>query len=242
MADTQTALERTKELTDRLETGIQDLLQSEKYIEHLKSMSQFHRYSTRNTLLIHLQNPRATRVASFKSWQENFNRHVQKGEKSIRIFAPIMTKEKQEFEKIDPVTKAPLLDADGKVITEELESLELLRFKLVPVFDLSQTYGDPLPEIVENLTGDVVQYEAFLDTLRAVSPLPIEFEPLHDGNDGYCEYGKKFGICEGMSEVQTIADVVHEITRDKLHDHEVSPETAEDKSKRMKEVEAESVA
>ena len=132
----QTAFERAKELTDRLETGIQDLLQSEKYMEYLKSMSQFHRYSTRNTLLIHLQNPTATRVASFKAWGEKFNRHVKKGETGLRIFAPIKTKVKEEFDKIDPDTKAPMLDVNGKVITEEQES-ESLRFRLVPVFDVN---------------------------------------------------------------------------------------------------------
>lgn len=244
MAETQanqTALERTKELTDRLEAGIQDLLQSDKYKEYLKSMSQFHRYSTRNTLLIHIQNPNATRVASFKKWQNDFNRQVKKGEKSIRIFAPIVKKEKREFDKIDPVTQTPMLDKDGKVITEELES-ESLRFKLVPVFDVGQTYGEPLPEIIENLAGDVTQYEAFLDTLREVSTLPIEFEPLPENTDGYCRYGEKIGIREGMSEVQTISAVVHEITHAKLHDREKAPETATDKSRKMKEVEAESIS
>lgn len=237
----QTALERTKELTDRLEAGIQELLQSDKYMEYLKSMSQFYGYSTRNTLLIHMQNPHATRVASFKLWDEKFNRHVKKGEKGIRIFAPIMTKEKREFEKIDPETKAPLLDKNGNIVTEELES-ETLRFKPVPVFDVSQTYGDPLPELVENLTGDVAQYEAFLDALRKTSTLPIAFEPLRDSNDGYCRYGDKIGIREGMSEVQTISAVVHEITHAKLHDKEKTPETAVNKSKSMKEVEAESIS
>ena len=159
----------------------------------------------------------------------------------LRIFAPIKTKVKEEFDKIDPDTKAPMLDANGKVITEELES-ESLRFKLVPVFDVSQTYGDPLPEIVENLTDDVAQYEALLDTLKAVSPLPIEFERLAENNDGYCEYGIKIGIREGMSEAQTVAAVVHEITHAKLHDKDKTPETADSKSKRVKEVEAESIS
>lgn len=244
MAETQTkqtATERTKELSDRLESGIQDLLQSGKYKEYLKSMSQFYRYSTRNTLLIHMQVPHATRVASFKQWDKDFNRHVKKGEKSIRIFAPIVKKEMREFDKIDPVTQTPMIDKNGKVITEELES-ESLRFKLVPVFDVSQTYGEPLPEIVENLTGDVAQYEAFLDTLREVSPLPIEFEQLRENTDGYCRYGDKIGIREGMSEVQTISAVVHEITHAKLHDKHNSAETAKGKSTKMKEVEAESIS
>lgn len=236
--------ERTKELTDRLESGMADLFQSDKYMEYLKSLSQFHNYSTRNTLLIHMQNPGATRVASFKLWDEKFNRHVKKGEHGIRIFAPIMSKEKREFDKIDPDTGAPLLDANGKVVVEELES-ERLRFKLVPVFDVSQTYGDPLPELVENLIGDVTQYEAFLDALRATSPLPIEFEPLREGNDGYCRYGEKIGIRENMSEIQTVSAVIHEITHARLHDKTqavVDPENAEPKTKGMKEVEAESVS
>lgn len=249
MADTQTntaALERTKELTDRLEAGIQDLLQSDKYMEYLKSISQFHRYSTRNTLLIHIQNPNATRVASYKLWDEQFNRHVKKGEKSIRIFAPISPPaEKKLMEKLDPATGAPVLDSDGKPVMEEMTALSRPRFKLVPVFDVSQTYGDPLPELVENLTGDVEQYGAFLDTLRDVSPLPVEFEPLPENNDGYCRYGEKIGIREGMSEVQTVSAVVHEITHARLHDKEniaEQPENAEEKSKRMREVEAESVS
>lgn len=249
MADTQTntaALERTKELTDRLEAGIQDLLQSDKYMEYLKSMSQFHRYSTRNTLLIHMQNPNATRVASYKLWDEQFNRHVKKGEKSIRIFAPISPPpEKKMMEKLDPATGAPVLDSDGKPVMEEMTALSRPRFKLVPVFDVSQTYGDPLPELVENLTGDVEQYGAFLDTLREVSPLPVEFEPLPENNDGYCRYGEKIGIREGMSEVQTVSAVVHEITHARLHDTEKmteQPENTEEKSKRMREVEAESVS
>lgn len=249
MAETQTkptALERTKELTDRLEAGIQDLLQSDKYMEYLKSMSQFHRYSTRNTLLIHVQNPNATRVASFKLWDEQFNRHVKKGEKSIRIFAPISPPpEKKLMEKLNPDTGTPLLDESGKPVMEEMTAYSRPRFKLVPVFDVSQTYGDPLPELVENLTGNVEQYEAFLDTLRDVSPLPMEFEPLPENNDGYCRYGEKIGIREGMSEVQTVSAVVHEITHARLHDKEnmvEMPENAEGKSKRMKEVEAESVS
>ena len=249
MAETQakqTALERTKELTDRLEAGIQDLLQSDKYVEYLKSMSQFHRYSTRNTLLIHMQNPGATRVASYKLWDEQFNRHVKKGEKSIRIFAPINpTSEKKLMEKLDPATGKPFLDENGQPVMEEMTAYSRPRFKLVPVFDVSQTYGDPLPELAENLIGNVEQYEAFLDALRDVSPLPVEFESLAENNDGYCRYGEKIGIREGMSEVQTVSAVVHEIAHARLHDKEKAaetPENTESKSKSAKEVEAESIS
>ena len=237
----QTVQERTKELTDRLEAGMTDLFQSEKYAEYLKSMSHFHNYSSRNIMLINMQMPGATRVASFKLWEEKFNRHVKKGEHGIRIFAPIGNKpEKKLMEKLDPETGAPLLDANGKVIMEEMTALtNRPRFKLVPVFDQSQTYGDPLPELVENLTGNVAHYEAFLDALKAVSTLPIEFEPLRDGHDGYCRYGEKIGIREGMSEIQTVAAIVHELAHSRLHDKGL--ENA-DVPKFVKELQAESTA
>ena len=237
-------LERTKELTDRLESGMKDLFQSDKYKDYLTSMSRFHNYSSRNIALINMQMPGATKVASFKLWDEKFNRHVKKGEHGIRIFAPIADKtpEKKLMEKLDPETGAPLLDGTGKAIMEEMTALTNgLRFKLVPVFDQSQTYGDPLPELVENLTGNVAHYEAFLDSLKAVSPLPIEFESLKKSNDGYCRYGEKIGIREGMSKIQTIAAIVHEITHARLHDKGIIGDSA-NKPKFAKEVEAESVA
>lgn len=245
MPDTQekpTMYERTKELTDRLEAGMTDLFQSEKYAEYLKSMSHFHHYSSRNIMLINMQMPGATRVASFKLWDEKFNRHVKKGEHGIRIFAPIADKtpEKKLMEKLDPETGAPLFDENGKVVMEEMTALtNRPMFKLVPVFDVSQTYGDPLPELVENLTGNVEHYEAFMDSLKAVSTLPVEFEPLRDGHDGYCRYGEKIGIREGMSEIQTISAVVHELTHARLHDKGL--ENA-DVPKFVKEVQAESVS
>ncbi len=241
----QSSFERTKELTDRLEAGIKDLLQSDKYKEYLKTMSHFHHYSRRNVMLINMQHPGATRVASFNLWKEQFNRQVKKGEHGIRIFAPVKdgTPEKKLMEKLDPETGAPLLDANGKVIMEEMTAMTSgVRFKLVPVFDVSQTYGDPLPVLVEDLTGNVEHYQAFMDSLKAVSPLPIEFEPLRDNNDGYCRYGEKIGIREGMSEIQTVSAVVHEITHARLHDKTYSPANAAPKTKEMKEVEAESIS
>jgi len=240
----QTNFERTKELTDKLEAGMKDLFQSDKYKEYLNSMSHFHHYSSRNIMLINMQMPGATRVASFKLWEEQFNRHVKKGEHGIRIFAPIMDKkpETKLMEKLDPETGAPLLDANGKPVMEEMTAVSNgPRFKLVPVFDVRQTYGEPLPELVENLTGNVAHYEAYMDALRAISPLPIVFEPMREDQDGYCRYGEQIGIREGMSEIQTISAVVHEIAHAKLHDMNLTADQTP-KSKTVKEVEAESVS
>jgi hypothetical protein len=256
MADTNTATAertawqqenelRTKELTDKLEAGIKDLFSSQKYKDYLKSMSRFHNYSSRNVMLIHQQLPTATRVASYRKWEDEFNRHVKKGEKSLRIFAPIEIKpEKKLMEKLDPETGAPMLDANGKVIMEEMTALtsRSIAFKLVPVFDVSQTYGEPLPQLAEDLTGNVAHYEAFLDSLRAISPLPIVFEPMNETQDGYCQFGVKIGIREGMSEIQTISAIIHEITHERLHDRDKATENAKPASKEVKEIEAESVS
>jgi hypothetical protein len=257
MADTATATttetpawkieadQRTKELTEKLEAGINDLFSSDKYTDYLKSMSKFHNYSSRNIMLIHQQMPGATHVASFKLWGEQFNRQVKKGEKSLRIYAPIGSKkeDKKMMEKLDPETGAPMLDTNGKVIMEEMTALKTeVRFKLVPVFDVSQTAGDPLPQLAEDLTGNVEHYEAFLDTLKAVSPLPIEFEPMKPEQDGYCRYGEKIGIREGMSEIQTVSAIIHEITHARLHDRDLTAKDAPAKSKEVKEIEAESVS
>jgi len=243
--DKQTNFERTKELTDRLEAGMKDLFQSDKYRDFLKTMSHFHHYSRRNIMLINMQHPGATRVASYNTWKEMFKRQVKKGEEGIRIFAPIKDKEPEIklMEKLDPDTGAPLLDKDGKVIMEEMTALTSgTRFKLVPVFDVSQTYGEPLPELAENLTGNVDHYSAFMDALKDVSPLPIEFEPMKESQDGYCRYGEKIGIREGMSEVQTVSAVIHEISHAKLHDKDAAATNTAAKPKAVKEVEAESVS
>ena len=236
---------RTKELTDKLETGMKELYNSDKYKNYLKSMSNFHNYSSKNIMLIHQQNPDATRIASYKLWTDKFNRHVKKNESGLYIYAPIAVKEPETklMEKLDPETGAPLLDESGKVIMEEMTALPSTpRFKLVPVFDVSQTYGDPLPELIENISGDVAQYGAFIDALKAVSPLPIEFEPMQDNQDGYCEYGVKIGIRENMSETQTVCATIHEITHTRLHDKQNTAENAESKTKRVREIEAESIA
>jgi hypothetical protein len=239
----QTSYERTKELTDRLEAGMKDLFQSDKYKDYLKTMSHFHHYSSRNIMLINMQCPGATRVASYNLWKEKFNRQVKKGETGIRIFAPIKGREPETklMEKLDPETGAPLLDANGKAIIEEMTSLTNgVRFKLVPVFDVQQTYGDPLPELAENLTGNVAHYTAFMDALKEVSPLPIGFEPMKESQDGYCRYGDKIGIREGMSEIQTVSAVIHEISHARMHDKDAAAGQTTAKSKTVKEVEAES--
>ena len=238
--------QRTKELTDKLEKGITELFSSDKYKDFLKAMSHFHNYSARNVMLIHTQMPGATRVASFKTWKEQFNRSPKKGETSLRIYAPIGSKkpETKLFEKIDPATNKPMLDKDGNTIMEELTAVSSLnmRFKLVPVFDVSQTVGEPLPQLAEDLTGNVEHYEAFLDTLKAVSPLPIVFEPMNPEQDGYCRFGEKIGIREGMSEIQTVSAIIHEITHARLHDRELLAAGEKPKSKEVKEIEAESVS
>ncbi|GHU35778.1 hypothetical protein FACS1894105_05040 [Clostridia bacterium] len=238
--------EQIKELTANLEQGVIDLFESGKYEEYLRTMSRFHHYSTRNVLLIHQQDPNATLVASFLSWQNNFNRHVKKGEHGIKIFAPIANRAKDkdvEMEVIDPVTKQAVLDENGQPVTERMTPTSALqmRFKVVNVFDAKQTEGDPLPELVETLTGDVERYELFMDALRAVSPLPIAFEPM-SGQDGYCKYGDKIGIREGMSQVQTVSAVIHEIVHAKVHDRALLAENEQLVDKRTAEVQAESIS
>jgi len=237
--------ERRKDLADKLENGLKELYASDKYADYLKTMSRFHRYSSRNTLLIHMQMPGASRVAGASKWKSDFKRHPKKGEKALYIYAPVKNgkDEKKLMEKIDPQTGAPMLDKDGKIIMEEMTALgPEMRFRPAPVFDVSQTAGKPLPEIVSPLNGDVERYESLLDALRAVSPLPIGFEEMPEAQDGYCQFGEKIGIRKGMSERQTVAAIVHEITHARLHDKEKIPEGQSKKSRAVRELEAESVA
>lgn len=235
---------QVKEITDRLEEGVKNLFTGEKYLRYLQTMSRFHRYSTRNTVLIYMQKPDATLVAGYQAWQSKFGRYVKRGETGIKILAPTPFTIKKEQQKLDPDTRNPIIGSDGLPITEEVE-VRIARFKVIPVFDVSQTDGKPLPSLVEDLTGDVKHYELFLDALRAVSPLPIRFETMEPGTDGVCRMGDSIGIRIGMSEVQTISAVIHEITHAKLHDLErlqQEDETAKPKDRRTEEVEAESVS
>ena len=213
----QTNKERLKDITDSIERGIQDLFQSDKYAEYLRTMSRFHKYSVNNTMLIYMQKPDATLVAGFNKWRDQFKRNVMKGEKGIKIIAPTPFKKKIEQEKRDPDTNLPMLDADGKVITEEKE-IKIPMFKPVTVFDVSQTDGKPLPQLASDLSGNVQNYEVFMEALRRSAPVPIEILPIRDGSDGYFSLDKqKIAVREGMSEVQTVSAVVHEIAHSKLH-------------------------
>ena len=213
----QTNKERLKDITDSIERGIQDLFQSDKYAEYLRTMSRFHKYSVNNTMLIYMQKPDATLVAGFNKWRDQFERNVMKGEKGIKIIAPTPFKKKIEQEKRDPDTNLPMLGADGKVITEEKE-IKIPMFKPVTVFDVSQTDGKPLPQLASDLSGNVQNYEVFMEALRRSAPVPIEILPIRDGSDGYFSLDKqKIAIREGMSEVQTVSAVVHEIAHSKLH-------------------------
>ena len=217
MPEKQTSKERLKDITDSIEKGIQDLFQSDKYAEYLRTMSRFHKYSLNNTMLIYMQRPDATLVAGFNKWRDQFGRNVMKGEKGIKIIAPTPFKKKIEQEKLDPDTKMPMLDADGKVIVEEKE-IKIPMFKPVTVFDVSQTDGKPLPQLASDLSGNVQNYEVFMEALRRTSPVPIAFKPLHDGSDGFFSLDtQSITIREGMSEVQTVSAVVHEIAHSKLH-------------------------
>lgn len=213
----QTNKERLKDITDSIERGILDLFQSDKYAQYLRTMSRFHKYSVNNTMLIYMQKPDATLVAGFNKWRDQFERNVMKGEKGIKIIAPTPFKKKIEQEKRDPDTNLPMLDADGKVIIEEKE-IKIPMFKPVTVFDVSQTDGKPLPQLAAGLQGNVQNYEVFMEALRRSSPVPIEIIPIRDGADGYFSLdNQKIAIREGMSEVQTVSAVVHEIAHSKLH-------------------------
>lgn len=217
MPEKSTNKERLKDITDSIEKGIQELFQSDKYAQYLRTMSRFHKYSVNNTMLIYMQRPDATLVAGFNKWRDQFERNVRKGEKGIKIIAPTPYKKKIEQEKIDPDTKLPMLDADGKVITEEKE-IKIPMFKPVTVFDVSQTDGKPLPQLASDLTGNVQNYEAFMEALRRSSPVPIDFQPLTDGSDGFFSLdSQSITIREGMIEIQTVSAVVHEIAHSKLH-------------------------
>ena len=217
MADKPTNRERLREITDGIEQGIKELFESEKYMRYLSVMSRFHRYSVNNTMLIYMQKPDATLVAGYNKWKDQFERHVKKGEHGITIIAPTPYKKKIEEQKLDPDTKAPILDKDGKIVTEEKE-IEIPMFRPVKVFDVSQTDGKPLPELASSLSGNVPNYEVFMEALRRSAPVPITFEAMAADTDGYFSADhQKIAIRQGMSEVQTVSATVHEIAHSKLH-------------------------
>ena len=238
--------ERMKEITDRLEAGIQALFESEQYKAYLTAMSKFHNYSFNNTLLIAMQKPDASLVAGFGKWRDDFERHVKKGEKGIKILAPSPYKVKKQMEKIDPSTQKPVIGADGKPVTEERE-IEIPAFRVVTVFDVIQTEGKEIPDIaVSELTGSVEQYQDFFAALEKASPVPIAFENIEGGAHGYYHLEeKRIAIDEGMSELQTLKTAIHEIAHAKLHaiDKDApATEQAVRPDHRTREVQAESVA
>ena len=238
--------EKLKEITDRLEQGITELFDSERYKEYLRVMSKFHNYSFNNTLLIAMQKPDASLVAGFTAWKNQFQRNVKKGEKGIKIIAPSPFKIKQETEKIDPQTQKPVIGRDGKPVTEEKE-ITIPAYKVVSVFDVSQTEGKELPDIaVDALTGDVEQYSDFFAALEKTSPAPIGFEKIEGGAHGYYHLeDKRIALDEGMSELQTLKTAIHEIAHAKLHDIDLNAPKDEQQprvDRRTREVEAESVA
>ena len=238
--------EKLKEITDRLEQGITELFDSERYKEYLRVMSKFHNYSFNNTLLIAMQKPDASLVAGFTAWKNQFQRNVKKGEKGIKIIAPSPFKIKQETEKIDPQTQKPVIGRDGKPVTEEKE-ITIPAYKVVSVFDVSQTEGKELPDIaVDALTGDVEQYSDFFAALEKTSPVPIGFEKIEGGAHGYYHLeDKRIALDEGMSELQTLKTAIHEIAHAKLHNIDLNAPKDEQQprvDRRTREVEAESVA
>ncbi|MCI6597195.1 DUF4316 domain-containing protein [Faecalicoccus pleomorphus] len=239
----QNSAERMKEITDRLETGIQELFESERYKAYLTTMSKFHSYSFNNTLLIAMQGGQL--VAGYNKWRDDFHRNVKKGEKAIKILAPAPFKAKKEVQKLDAQGR-PVMGKDGKPVTE-VQEIQVPAFKIVSVFDVSQTEGEPLPSIgVEELTGSVERYGEFFKALEQTSPVPIGFEDIPGGSHGYYHLTeKRIAIQEGMSELQTLKTAIHEIAHSKLHaiDPEATAiEQADRPDSRTREVQAESVA
>ena len=251
MADKPTNRERLQQITAGIEQGIKELFESEKYMRYLSVMSRFHRYSVNNTMLIYMQKPDATLVAGYNKWKNQFERHVKKGEHGITIIAPTPFKKKIEEQKLDPDTKAPILDAEGKAVMEERE-VEIPMFRPVKVFDVSQTDGKPLPELASSLSGNVQNYEAFMEALRRSAPVPLSVEPMAANMDGYFSPDQqRIAIRAGMSEVQTVSAAVHEIAHSKLHNYAKDQEEAaragdkeppKKKDRNTEEVEAESIS
>ena len=238
--------EKLKEITDRLEQGITELFDSERYKEYLRVMSRFHNYSFNNTLLIAMQKPDASLVAGFSSWKNTHGRNVKRGEKGIKILAPSPYKIRREMEKIDPQTQQPVIGKDGKPVTEERE-ITIPAYKVVSVFDVSQTEGRELPDIaVDELAGDVDRYKDFFAALEQTSPVPIGFENIEGNSHGYYHLEeKRIAIQEGMSELQTLKTAIHEIAHAKLHDIDLNApkeDLADRPDRRTREVQAESVA
>lgn len=243
MAEKQSSRDRLKEITASIEDGIKELFQSESYAQYLQTMSRFHHYSVNNQVLIHMQKPDATLVAGFNKWKNQFGRNVIKGEHGIKIIAPTPFKKKIEQEKLDPDTQLPMLDADGKIITEE-KTIQIPMYKPVTVFDVSQTEGRPLPQLAHDLSGNVANYDVFMEALRRSSPVPISMEVMGGGMDGYFDLEHQdIAIRKGMSEVQTVSAVIHEMAHALLHNRtKDTEEKTPELSRSTEEVQAESIS
>lgn len=243
MAEKQSNKERLKEITAGIEQGIKELFQSDRYRNYLSTMSKFHRYSLNNVMLIHSQMPDATLVAGRKKWETQFQRKVLDAERShgIEIIAPASFNKTIQTEKLDPDTQLPILGKDGKPVMVE-RTIKIPYFKMVKVYDVSQTDGKPLPKLSMNLTGDVAQFEVFLEALKRSSPVPIDIKPIAKDMDGYLNLNtQRIAVQEGMSEVQTISAAVHEIAHAKLHNHLPKAE-GEKADSHTEEVQAESIS
>ena len=243
MAEKQSSRDRLKEITASIEDGIKELFQSESYAQYLLTMSRFQHYSVNNQVLIHMQKPDATLVAGFNKWKNQFGRNVIKGEHGIKIIAPTPFKKKIEQEKLDPDTQLPMLDADGKIITEE-KTIQIPMYKPVTVFDVSQTEGRPLPQLAHDLSGNVANYDVFMEALRRSSPVPISIEVMGGGMDGYFDLEHQdIAIRKGMSEVQTVSAVIHEMAHALLHNRtKDTEEKTPELSRSTEEVQAESIS
>ena len=251
MAEKQSNKDRIKEITAGIEQGIKELFESDRYRKYLTTMSRFHKYSLNNVMLIHSQRPDATLVAGFNKWKNSFGRHVKKGEKGIQILAPTPYKIKVEKEKLDPDTKLPMIDENGDPVTEEKE-VNIPMFKVVSVFDVSQTEGKPLPQLAYSLSGAVEHYEEFMEALKRTATVPIKVEHTEKNVDGFFDLtNQSITIQAGMSEVQTVCAVIHEIAHSRFHNYDHMTELADDgetllapaeKDRHTEEVEAESIS
>ena len=241
----KTTIEKVKEITEKLEQGIKELFDSDRYKEYLTTMSKFHNYSFRNTMLILFQKPDASLIAGYGAWQKNFKRQVKKGERGIKILAPAPYKKTVEEKQFDK-NGVPMKDKDGNIIVNTRE-ITVPAFKVTTVFDVSQTAGEEIPMLAKQLTGSIDEYEKFFRVLKEISPVPITLETIDGTAHGYYHLEeKRIAIKDSLSEMQTIKTAIHEIAHAKLHalpdkdEDGVTDDTRPDN--RTREVQAESIA
>ena len=235
MQERLSASERLKALTDQLEQGVSDIFQSGQYAAYLTAMSKFHHYSFGNAMLIFMQCPNASHVAGYHDWKRKFGRQVKRGEHGITIHAPCPYRRREEVEETAP---------DGSTATT-IQLVQRVGFRTVTVFDVSQTEGKPLPELVHKLTGGVVDYERITEAISHLSPYPISIEAFPGAAFGCCNFAERRILVQpDMSQVQTIKTMIHEVSHAKLHAPKegAAPEENRSEQRSSREVEAESVA